>query len=83
MRQMRWLELIKDYNLEIQYHEGKANVVVVALSRKSSHSVNAMVLPSQLYVKFQKLTLEVLEEGGDEEFLYSLSVEPATHFYQG
>ena len=35
MRQRRWLELIKDYNLEVHYHPGKANVVVDALSRKS------------------------------------------------
>ena len=35
MRQRRWLELIKDYNLEVHYHLGKANVVVDALSRKS------------------------------------------------
>jgi hypothetical protein len=35
MRQRRWLELIKDYDLEIHYHLGKANVVVDALSRKA------------------------------------------------
>jgi hypothetical protein len=35
MRQIRWLELIKDYNLEIHYHPGKANVVADALSRKT------------------------------------------------
>jgi hypothetical protein len=35
LRQRRWLELIKDYDLDIQYHPGKANVVVDALSRKS------------------------------------------------
>ena len=35
IRQRRWLELIKDYNLEMQYHLGKANVVADALSRKS------------------------------------------------
>jgi hypothetical protein len=33
LRQRRWLELIKDYALSIQYHTGKANVVVDALSR--------------------------------------------------
>jgi hypothetical protein len=27
MRQRRWLELIKDYDLEVHYHPGKANVV--------------------------------------------------------
>ena len=32
MRQRRWLELIKDYNLEVHYHPGKANVVADALS---------------------------------------------------
>jgi hypothetical protein len=35
MRQRRWLELIKDYSLEVHYHPGKANVVADALSRKS------------------------------------------------
>ena len=35
MRQSRWLELIKDYNLEVHYHPSKANVVADALSRKS------------------------------------------------
>jgi hypothetical protein len=34
MRQRRWLELIKDYDLEVHYQPGKANVVVDALSRK-------------------------------------------------
>ena len=33
-RQHRWLELIKDYDLEIHYHPGKANLVADALSRK-------------------------------------------------
>jgi hypothetical protein len=35
MRQRKWLELIKDYNLEVHYHPGKTNVVVDALSRKA------------------------------------------------
>ncbi|GKE16009.1 putative reverse transcriptase domain-containing protein [Tanacetum coccineum] len=34
MRQRRWLELFSDYNCEIRYHLGKANVVADALSRK-------------------------------------------------
>ncbi|GJT73948.1 putative reverse transcriptase domain-containing protein [Tanacetum coccineum] len=34
MRQRRWLELVSDYDCEIHYHLGKANVVADALSRK-------------------------------------------------
>jgi hypothetical protein len=35
MRQRRWLELIKDYELEVHYHPGKANVVADASSHKA------------------------------------------------
>jgi hypothetical protein len=34
MRHHRWLELIKDYNLQVHYHLGKANIVADALSQK-------------------------------------------------
>jgi Ni,Fe-hydrogenase III component G len=49
MRQHRWLELIKDYNLEIHYHPGKANVVIDALSRKSYfHNLMTEAIPLEL-----------------------------------
>jgi hypothetical protein len=38
MRQRRWLELIKDYELEVHYLPGKANVVANALSRKAHYN---------------------------------------------
>ncbi|GJT40111.1 hypothetical protein Tco_0939976 [Tanacetum coccineum] len=34
MRQRRWIKLLSDYECEIKYHSGKANVVADALSRK-------------------------------------------------
>ena len=42
LRQRRWLELIKDYDLEIHYHPGKANLVADALSQKE-HVHSAVV----------------------------------------
>ncbi|KAA3477065.1 reverse transcriptase [Gossypium australe] len=42
LRQQRWLELIKDYELVIDYHLGKANVVTDTLSRKSLFALRAM-----------------------------------------
>jgi hypothetical protein len=53
--------LIKDYELEIHYHLGKANVVADALSRKSQ--VNMMVthlMSYELAKKFDKLCLGFL-----------------------
>jgi hypothetical protein len=61
MRQQRWLELIKDYELEIHYHPGKANVVADTLSRKSQ--VNMMVahpMPYELAKEFDRLSLRFL-----------------------
>jgi hypothetical protein len=46
LRQQRWLELIKDYDLDIQYHPGKANLVADALSRKGKANMTlAFQLP--------------------------------------
>jgi hypothetical protein len=61
MRQRRWLELIKDYELEIHYHPSKANVVADALSKKSQ--VNMMVahpMSYELAKEFNRLSLRFL-----------------------
>jgi hypothetical protein len=61
MRQRRWLELIKDYELEIHYHPGKANVVAVALSRKSQVNILAAhPMPFELAKEFDMLCLRFL-----------------------
>nr|GEZ08172.1 putative reverse transcriptase domain-containing protein [Tanacetum cinerariifolium] len=45
MRQRCWLELLKDYDTNIQYHPGKANVVADVLSRKSGMLANLQIEP--------------------------------------
>ncbi|XP_074287973.1 uncharacterized protein LOC141613136 [Silene latifolia] len=65
MRQRRWLELIKDYDIELQYHEGKVNVVVDALSRKIAHG---------LVRDLEKLEVEVLNKG--KLTLNAMTAEP-------
>ena len=42
LRQSRWMELIKDYDCMIDYHQGKANVVADALSRKIVQMLQAL-----------------------------------------
>jgi hypothetical protein len=64
MRQRRWLELIKDYNLEIHYHAGKANVVADALSRKAScHCLTVKTPDITLCQEMEKLNLGMIQHG--------------------
>jgi hypothetical protein len=64
MRQRRWLELIKDYEFEIHYHLGKANVVADALSRKAScHCLTVRTLDTTLCQEMEKLNLEMVQHG--------------------
>jgi hypothetical protein len=72
-RQRRWLELIKDYDLEVHYHPGKANVVADALSRKAQSNCMSMdAKVTTLCDELCKLNLEVVSLGA----LNYISVEP-------
>jgi hypothetical protein len=61
MQQQRWLELIKDYDLEVHYHPGKANVVADSLNRKAH--CNCLIVESYngtLCEELRKLALEII-----------------------
>ena len=58
LRQRRWLELIKDYDLEVHFHPGKANVVADALSRKSyANEVQIASMAEELCAEISHLNL--------------------------
>jgi hypothetical protein len=61
LRQRRWLEFIKDYDLGINYHPGKANVVADALSRRC-HVSRLVVdsMPFEFCEEFDKLNLRIV-----------------------
>jgi len=59
MRQRRWMEFLKDYDFELLYHLGKANVVADALSRKTVHTAHLMIKEVELLEKFRDMKLQV------------------------
>nr|GFC04902.1 putative reverse transcriptase domain-containing protein [Tanacetum cinerariifolium] len=58
MRQRRWLELLKDYDTNIQYHPGKVNVVADALSRKSGMIVG-LKIEEEIIRDLERLDIEL------------------------
>jgi hypothetical protein len=70
MRQRRWLELIKDYDLEVHYHPGKANVLADPLSCKDHcNHLDLEPVSEPLCEKMRRLNLEVVPQGN----LYALT----------
>jgi hypothetical protein len=71
LRQRRWLELIKDYNLEIHYHPGKANVVTDVLSQKT-YCHHLVTQKPELCEEIRKLNLTIVSHSLN----YNLIVHP-------
>jgi hypothetical protein len=72
------LELIKDYDLEINYHPGKANVVADALSRRSHVSqLVVFSMPFELCEEFDKLNLRIIAN------TEAMEIEMGSSLFQG
>ena len=63
MRQRRWLELVKDYDIDIRYHPRKANKVADALSRKSSSSLMSVQSLMPLQKELVEAGIELITGG--------------------
>ncbi|GJR61569.1 putative reverse transcriptase domain-containing protein [Tanacetum coccineum] len=67
MRQRRWLELLSDYDCEIRYHLGKANVVADALSRKEREPLRVRALVMTIGLDLPKQILKAQTEARKPE----------------
>jgi hypothetical protein len=73
MRQRRWMEYLKDFDFDLKYHPGKANVVADALSRKVLAQAEVMMHTCKLYEKVRDLNLEATKVD-DGIWLHKLEV---------
>lgn len=68
MRQRRWMELVKDYDCEIHYHPGKANVVADALSRKErSEPIRVRAMRLDVKNDLMEMVREAQRKASQEE----------------
>ena len=77
MRQRRWVDLIKDYECTIEYHPGKANMIVDALSRKPTGSISHLkdvYLPRLVELRSLGVRLDLTDTGA---LLATFHVRPA------
>ncbi|GJV53030.1 putative reverse transcriptase domain-containing protein [Tanacetum coccineum] len=78
MRQRRWLELLSDYDCEIRYHPGKANVVADALSRKERIKPLRTDARKPENIKNEDVGGMLIENSKDPEKLRTEKLEPRT-----
>jgi len=71
--------MLKDYDLELHYHPGKANVVAAAtLSRKAQLSLNTIIITqSRVLEDLERLGVELISHGSTRALLSALEVQPS------
>ncbi|GJR89493.1 putative reverse transcriptase domain-containing protein [Tanacetum coccineum] len=79
MRQRRWLELLADYDCEIRYHLGKANVVADALSQKER--VKPLRVKTLILEKDGKKHLPLVEFSYNNSYHASIKAAPFEALY--
>jgi hypothetical protein len=73
MRQGCWMEYLKDFDFDLKYHPGKANVVAYALICKALTKAEVLIHACELYEKVRDLNLEASEDD-DGVWLHKLEV---------
>jgi len=78
LRQRRWLELLKDYDLQIQYNPRKVNVVADALSKKAQHGLNVMInTQPEIARDLETMGIEFVLPRYTDGLLIALKVQPS------
>ena len=75
LRQTRWLEFLKDYDINFQYHPGKVNIVADGLSRRPHLAFNYLLgLLVGLCEEFRRMELKVVTPGA-KPILYAIEAQ--------
>jgi len=77
MRQRRWLELMIDYDIDVQYHPGKVNVVPDALSRRpEANMIMLLTQQEELLKEMRRLDLMVIRRVSGSVQLMAFQIQP-------
>ena len=77
MRQRRWLELMTDYDIDLQYHPRKINVVPDALSRKPEASMAMQIIQQkELFEEMKRMDLMVIRRAIARNQLMAMQIQP-------
>jgi len=77
MRQRRWLELMADNDIDLQYHPGKVNVVPNALSRRlEMNKIIELTQQKKLLKEIIKLDLTIIQQTSTSEQLMVFQFQP-------